>query len=82
MAKTEGEVNDAEFRATFSLLPYVLRLSRVLSSGQTDPQATQKIVSSHPRDLPHSSHQNKFNCWYTSERIALRIQSTPHMAWG
>ena len=44
MAK-EGEVSDAEFRATFSLLPYVLRLSRVLSSGQTDPQATKKIVS-------------------------------------
>ena len=58
MAKEGGEVSDPEFRATFSLLPYVLRLSRVLSSGQTDPQATQKIVSiythSHPHDPPHS----------------------------
>ena len=45
MAKEGGEVSDAEFRAAFSLLPYVLRLSRVLSTGQTDPQATQKIVS-------------------------------------
>ena len=53
MASKEGEVSDAEFRATFSLLPYVLRLSRVLSSGQTDPQATQKIVSSHPQEVKH-----------------------------
>ena len=41
----EGEVSDVEFRATFSLLPYVLKLCRTLSSGQTDPQATQKTVT-------------------------------------
>jgi len=37
-------VSDVQFRATFSLLPHVLKLCRTLSTGQTDPQATQKTV--------------------------------------
>ena len=45
----EGEVSDAEFRATFSLLPHVLRLSQTLASasnGQVDTQSVLKVVRS------------------------------------
>ena len=37
--------SDAEFRATFSLLPYVHNIMRALAGGQGDPKAVEKAVS-------------------------------------
>ena len=37
--------SDAEFRATFSLLPHVHNIVRALAGGQGDPKAVEKAVS-------------------------------------
>lgn len=42
---TTQSASDAEFRATFSLLPLVNNIMRTLAGGQGDPKAVQKTVS-------------------------------------
>ena len=43
-----AEISDAEFRATFSLLPQLLKLYNCLASGQADSQTVQKAVGRLP----------------------------------
>ena len=42
---TSQSASDADFRATFSLLPHVNNIMRTLAGGQGDPKVVQKTVS-------------------------------------
>ena len=48
MSGSVGEqsgASDADFRATFSLLPHVNNITSALAGGQADSKAVQKTVS-------------------------------------